>query len=90
VKARRLSTRHSPAGQQTSLKRVEHEFPTDADLILLCSFRADLDGEQTYDQLRKNLLAEGFRAPLDRYLIRSSRILQRVSRNRYRLLGYHP
>lgn len=88
MKTRRLSTRQSPAGQKTSIKRLEHEFPTDADLILLCSFRADLDGEQAYDQLRKYLLTEGFRAPLARYLIRSSGILQRVSRNRYRLRGY--
>lgn len=88
MKTRRLSMRQSPAGQKTSIKRLEQEFPTDADLILLCSFRTDLDGEQTYDQLRKYLLAKGFRAPVARYLIRSSEILQRVSRNRYRLRGY--
>ncbi|HZA19188.1 MAG TPA: hypothetical protein VE645_20295 [Pseudonocardiaceae bacterium] len=88
MKTRRLSTRQAPAGQKTSIKHLEHEFPTDADLILLCSFRADLDGEQTYDQLRKYLLAEGFRAPLARYLIRSSGILQRVSRKRYHLRRY--
>lgn len=88
MKTRRLSTRQSPAGQKTSSKRLEQEFATDADLILLCSFRTNLDGEQTYDQLRKYLLARGFRAPVARYLIRNSEILQRVSRNRYRLRGY--
>lgn len=85
MKARRLSTRQSPAGEKTSLKRLEPEFPTAADLILLCSFREDLDGERTYDQLRDSLVAEGFRAPLARYVIRSSAILHRVSRSCYRL-----
>ncbi|MCA1695434.1 MAG: hypothetical protein LC749_12260 [Actinobacteria bacterium] len=80
----------SADGQETTLKRLQHEFPTDADLILLCSFRADLDGEQTIDQLRKGLLAAGFRALHAHHVIRSSEILQRVSRNRYRLRGYHP
>lgn len=97
VKTRGLSRPQSPDGQEQSpdgqeqtLKRLEHEFPTDTDLILLCSFRADLDGEQTIDQLRKDLLAAGFRAPHARYVIRSSEILQQVSRDRYRLRGYHP
>lgn len=85
-----LSRPQSPDGQETTLKRLDHEFPTDTDLILLCSFRADLDGEQTIDQLCKGLLAAGFRAPHARYVIRSSEILQRVSRDRYRLRSIIP
>lgn len=85
MKARRLFTRQSPAEEETWLKRLEPELPTAADLILLCSFREDLDGERTYNQLRDSLVAEGFRAPLARYVIRSSAILHRVSRSRYRL-----
>lgn len=90
MKTRRLPTRQPPAGQNTSLKHREDELPTDADLALLCSFQEDLDGEQTYDQLHKNLVAAGFRAPLARYLIRSSEVLHRASRNRYRLRGCAP
>lgn len=64
MKARRLPTRQSPAGQTTSLepKHSESAFRTDADLIVLCSVRADLGGEQTYDQVHGALLADGFQA----------------------------
>jgi len=88
MESRRLSTRQPPTGQKTSIKNLEHQLPTDADLGLLCSFQEDLHGEQTYGQLRKGLVAAGFRAPLARYLIRSSEILHRVSRNRYILRRY--
>lgn len=84
MNARRLFTPQLSASGETSRERLEPEPPADADLILLCSFR-DLDGEQTYHQLRESLRAEGFRAPLARYLIRSSAMLHRVSRGRYRL-----
>lgn len=85
MKGRRLSTRPSPTRKEASLKRLAKEFPTESDLILLCSFREHLYGERTFHQLRDSLLVEGFRAPLARYLIRSSGILHRASKNRYRL-----
>ncbi len=90
MKIKRAPIQRSPVDPDTPLKRLEPEFPTDADLILLLSFRANLAAEQTYKQLRAALLGAGFRAPLDRYLIRSSGILRRVSRNRYRLRVYRP
>ena len=84
MKERRLFPPQVPHGVIPSRNRLQPEYPTDADLILLCSFQ-DFDGEQNGSQLRDSLTAEGFREPLARYLIRSSAILDRVSRGRYRL-----
>ena len=58
--------------------------PTTADLVLLCSFEVDA-GDQTYAQLRANLLGAGFRGAAIGHLVRSSPAVQRVQGDVYRL-----
>jgi hypothetical protein len=57
--------------------------PTTADLVLLCSFGVDA-AEQTYAQLRANLLGAGFRGGAIGHLVRSSPDVQRVRGDVYR------
>jgi hypothetical protein len=90
MKIKKPPIKKSPVDLKSPFKRLEPELPTDADPALLLSFRANLAAEQTHNQLRVALLDASFRAPLARYLIRSSGILRRVSRNQYRLRAYRP
>lgn len=78
-----LTTR--PAAPDTTLARLsEQPFPT-SDQVLLCSFRNDLAGDRTIQELRDSLLAAGFPARVTRHLIRISPVLRRSSKGRYQL-----
>jgi hypothetical protein len=57
--------------------------PSTADLVLLCSFGIDLEAERTFQQLRAGLNHAGFPGTAARHLIRTSGLLDLVSRNTY-------
>ena len=69
------------------LAGLDSGWPGSGDLVLLCAFGPTVQGERTFEQLRAHLLAEGFRAPAARHLIRTSRFLHRAGKNTYKISG---
>ena len=57
-------------------------FPS-ADLVLLCSFGADLTRTRTGQELRLALWSAGYGGPLGRHLILASPLLRRRPGNRF-------
>jgi hypothetical protein len=74
-----------PAAPDATLARLSKQpFPT-SDQVLLCTFRDDLAGERTVQELRNSLLAAGFAARVTRHLIRISPVLRESSKGGYQL-----
>lgn len=58
---------------------------SDAEATLLCCFDNLLHTEQSTKRLRRALIDAGFAPGAANYLIRTSRLLDRASRGRYRI-----
>jgi hypothetical protein len=63
---------------------LQQTFPT-ADAVLLCCFGVSQHGERTSKELRRALLGAGFASQVTGHLIRSSSLLDRSGKGRYRI-----
>ena len=79
----RQRRRNHPERWVTPLEHLAVEpFPS-ADLVLLCSFGADLTRTRTGQELRLALSSAGYGGPLGRHLILASPLLRRRPGNRF-------
>lgn len=80
----RLAHKARPDRDPHSEHYLEQTFPT-ADAVLLCLFGMDLHGERSAPELQRALLDAGYPLQMTGHLIRSSPLLYRSGKRRYRL-----
>jgi hypothetical protein len=79
-----MSEQETRVGDMNAATLWEHLVPT-ADQVVLCSFGAELNEEQSGRQLRRALIRAGFLPGSAGHLIRNSPLLRRSSSGFYRL-----
>lgn len=90
VDLHRQRRRRLPGRLPGPLDQLAAESFSSADLVLLCSFGPDLVRPRSERELRHALLQAGYRGPLGRHLVLTSRLLERRGGNRYGLQPFAP
>jgi hypothetical protein len=89
MKTRQHRPTRAAEPKATLQRYVDEPFST-ADLVLLCSFGADLAAERTTRQLRRALVLAGLPGPATGQLIRSCPLLRRGAGRRFHLREFQP
>jgi hypothetical protein len=83
----RLTRKAGPYRDPQLAHYLEQTFPA-ADAVLLCFFGVDQQGERSTRELQRALFDAGFALRMTRHLIRSSPLLCRSGKQRYRMRAF--